>query len=194
MGDDGTVIEITWKATLKLLVGTILAFSDPMSDILAVKEFYRTDHNVWFGVGPTIVKSLLYCWHFKIDRISAVGKLIINDICNPFSVAVARLRGFLLCLRNFKTLWSGEELDANSQKEIEEVMYYAQWSGIFEAVLESAPQFLIQLYAMNVQEEEISVIQIFSVISSFLSFKLIHLLPLISGDFQQSYLQVAVHV
>ena len=174
MGDDMIAIEITWKTTLQLLLGTILAFNDPITDMLTLKEFYRTGHNVWFGVGlcfvilPTTVTSMLYCWHFKIDRMSAVGKLIINGICNPFSVAVARLRGFLLCLLNFKTLWSGEELDANSQKEIEEVMYYAQWSGIFEAVLESAPQFLIQLYAMNVQEEEISVIQIFSVISSFL--------------------------
>ena len=131
MGDDMIAIEITWKTTLQLLLGTILAFNDPITDMLTLKEFYRTGHNVWFGVGlcfvilPTIVTSMLYCWHFKIDRMSAVGKLIINGICNPFSVAVARLRGFLLCLLNFKTLWSGEELDANSQKEIEEVMYYA---------------------------------------------------------------------
>lgn len=173
--EEGITIEVTWKDTFLLLVGAILSFADPITDILTLAEFYRADHKTWFGVGltfvilPTLVISMLYCWHFKIDRISRVAKLLICGFCNPFSVALARLRGSLLCLRNFRKLWRGEELDADGHKEIKDIMFYATWSGIFEAVLESAPQFIIQLYAMSVQQERISVIQMISVIISFLS-------------------------
>lgn len=176
-GDDDTIkltIEVTWKHTIVLLVGSILSFADPITDILTLREFYRTDHKVWFGVGltfvilPSLVFSVLYWMQFKLNTISAVAEVAIFG-CNPFSVAFARLRGFLLCFKNFKKLWRKEELDADCQNEIKHLLFYATWSAMFEAVLESAPQFLIQLYAMNIQEEPISVIQIISSIVSFLS-------------------------
>ena len=40
---------------------------------------------------------------------------------------------------------------------------------LFEAVLESAPQFIIQLYAISVQEEPATIIQIISLPISFLT-------------------------
>ena len=32
-------------------VGAILSFSDPITDILTLMEFYCAGHKTWFGVG-----------------------------------------------------------------------------------------------------------------------------------------------
>ncbi|XP_068752871.1 XK-related protein 6-like [Montipora capricornis] len=172
-------IKVRWQDTLVLFVGTVLSFADPVTDILALVEFYRNGHKTWFGVGlffvilPSLVFSFLYCHQFS--RIHT-GKLQLGALaevlfcgCNPFSVALARLRGFILCLKNFKKLWCKERLDDASNSEIENLMFLATWGGMFEAVLESAPQFIIQLYAMNVQKQKVAVIQMISTVVSFLS-------------------------
>ena len=48
-------------------------------------------------------------------------------------------------------------------------MYDETWLGMFEAVLESAPQFIIQLQATIFQQEQLSTIQIVSLSVSSLS-------------------------
>ena len=169
-------IEVKWYHTFVLLVGTILSVADPITDILALREFYRTDHKTWFGVGlvfvilPILFFSVLYCRQLmKTDakRPGFVELLICG--CNPFAVAFTRLRAFILCSKNFKKLWNGDELDADCSTQIKDLIYYATWSGMFEAILESAPQFIIQFYAMIVQQEQVAVIQMISLCVSFLS-------------------------
>ena len=46
-----------------VLFGTILSIADPITDILTLVEFYRTDHKMWFGVGLTfiILPSFFFC-------------------------------------------------------------------------------------------------------------------------------------
>ena len=39
-------------------------------------------------------------------------------------------------------------------------MFNETWFGMFEAILESTPQFIIQLHATIVQQEQVSTIQI----------------------------------
>ena len=46
-----STIKVKWYSTIFLFVGTILAFSDPVTDILTLREFYLNDHKTWFGVG-----------------------------------------------------------------------------------------------------------------------------------------------
>ena len=46
---------------------------------------------------------------------------------------------------------------------------HLDFAVIFEAVLESAPQFIIQLYAISVQEEPAAIIQIITLPISFLT-------------------------
>ena len=75
---------------------------------------------------------------------------------HPFSAAVARLKMFVLCLKN--------DADKAKYKEV-----YSQAAAFFEAVLESAPQFIIQLYVISIQHERVSVIQLISLPVSFLS-------------------------
>ena len=40
------------------------------------------------------------------------------------------------------------------------MMFNETWLGMFEVILESAPQFIIQLHATMVQQEQVSAIQI----------------------------------
>ena len=83
---------------------------------------------------------------------------------HPFSAAFARLEAFLLSL---KKCWFKDETDLN--KKAEDVLNYIDLAVIFEAVLECAPQFIIQLYAISVQEEPAAIIQIISLPISFLT-------------------------
>lgn len=77
---------------------------------------------------------------------------------HPFSAAVARLKMFVFCLKN-------ENESATSHPKY----MYSQVAAFFEAVLESAPQFVIQLYVISIQHERVSLIQFISLPVSFLS-------------------------
>ncbi len=179
MEDEVTsTIKLGRYRTFVLLVGTVLAFADPITDILALVEFYRADHKTWFSMGlvfvilPSLCFSVLYCLKMPKTDEKHLGlysaELLICG-CNPFAVAFTRLQAFILCAKNFKKLWNGDELDTDCNTEIKKLIYYEIWGGMFEAILESMPQFIIQLYAMIVQEEQIASIQTISLCVSFLS-------------------------
>ncbi len=69
-----------------------------------------------------------------------------------------------------KKLWRGDEIDsANSEEVVFNLVEYIDLAVLLESVLESAPQFVLQLYAVSVQEEPVEVIQIISLPVSFLS-------------------------
>ena len=82
----------------------------------------------------------------------------------PLAPAYTRFKAFILCFRNFKKLfpvWPGE-LIKNCKKQIEGgtvVFNNETWFRMFEVILESAPQFIIQLHATIVQQEQVSTIQ-----------------------------------
>ena len=93
---------------------------------------------------------------------------------NPFSVALARLRAFIICLRNFKKLWEGQKIesakeDTDEEKDSDVLLFQSAFALLFEAVLESAPQFILQLYAISVQQHPVEIIQMISLPVSFLS-------------------------
>ena len=171
-----TLIQVKWYHTFVLLVGTILSVVDPITDVLTLMEFHRNNHKTWFGVGlffvilPSLFFSVLYCRQLMKtdDKRPGLVELLICG-CNPFSVAFTRLRAFILCSKNFKKLWHREDLDADLYNKIRDLMYYATWTGMFEAILESAPQFIIQLYAIIVQQEQVAIFQIISLCVSVLS-------------------------
>ncbi len=167
--------DLKWYSTFVFLVGAILSFADPITDILTLAEFYRADHKTWFGVGLTFV--ILPCLPFAC--IYSVTKLMSNTICagtdcvkdfilgfNPFTVACVRLKAFIFCLKNFKKLWKGEPVD---ELQTDLILGSSKLSAFFGAILESIPQFIIQLYAMSVQEEQVKIIQMISLSVSFLS-------------------------
>ena len=164
--------DLKWYNPFVFFVGAILSFADPITDILTLVEFYRADHKVWFGVGlifvllPCLAYSIVFC-QLRISAPSlSPSSWARTALCalHPFSAAFARLEAFLLSLKKCR---SKDETDLNKKAEV--VLDYIDFVVIFEAVLESAPQFIIQLYAISVQEEPAAIIQIISLPISFLT-------------------------
>ena len=166
--------DLKWYSPFLFLIGAILSFADPITDILTLVEFYRTDHKTWFGVGLTFV--ILPCVPFLVFSCVYRGNADENSnwqivkafLCgfHPFSAALARIEGFLFCLKKWRL---GDEIDSDSTDKAEEVLAHIDAAVLFEAVLESAPQFILQLYAISVQQEPVTIIQIISLPVSFLS-------------------------
>ena len=189
-----STIKVKWYSTIFLLVGTILAVADPVTDILTLGEFYLNDHKTWFGVGlvfvilPSLVISCLYYrWHclevlflswcrgiLKTDHeVEDAIKEVFStpDLLfgwNLLALPYKRLQAFILCSRNFKKLWH-ETLEEDCDKKIKNLIYDETWLGMFQAILESAPQFIIQLQATIFQQEQVSTIQIVSLSVSSLN-------------------------
>ena len=112
---------------------------------------------------------LFFChaWRFQhcFSRPCPIYSFIFKTGTENFSLCIAsifRLEAFLFCLKKW---CSGDEIDI----EAEEVLDHIDLAVLFEAVLESAPQFIIQLYAISVQEEPAAIIQIISLPISFLT-------------------------
>ena len=165
-----------WYSILVPLVGVILSFADPITDILTLVEFYRADHKTWFGVGlafvilPCLFFPVVYLTYVKNDEFAdytRARKCLQTLLCgfHPFSAALRRLEEFLFYL---KQLMRGDEIDSVAEAE-DEMEFDTSWYVFFESVLKAAPQFVIQLYAANVQEEPVTVVQIISLPVSFLS-------------------------
>ena len=79
---------------------------------------------------------------------------------------MARIEGFLFCLKKWR---HGGEIDSDSAAKAEVVLHHIGYVVLFEAILESAPQFILQLYAISVQQEPVTIIQMISLPVSFLS-------------------------
>ena len=172
------VEDLKWYSPFLFLLGAILSFADPITDILTLVEFYRTDHKTWFGVGLAFVVLpcllFLVIWVIRTEAPHEEGfsaslyhyaKALLCGF-NPFSAALVRIEGFLLCLKKW---WCGDEIDSDNTNKAEDVLTHIDVAVLFEAVLESAPQFILQLYAISVQEEPVTIIQIISLPVSFLS-------------------------
>lgn len=176
-------IKVKWYDTILLLIGTILAAADPITDILTLREFYLKDHKIWFGVGlvfvilPSLNMSQFYYSDWRRgtltneepDDVKCIN--LIPDLTfgwNPLALAYMRFKTFILCFKNFKKLWQ-ENLEDDCNTKIQHQLSTDFASASFQASLESAPQFIIQLYATVVQQEQVTTIQITSLCVSFLS-------------------------
>ena len=166
--------DLKWYSPFVFFVGAVLSFADLITDILTLVEFYRANHKIWFGVGLTFV--LLPCLAFPVvfylSRTSRSHPSPSNwartALCalHPFSAAFARLEAFLLSLKKWRY---EDEIDLYFKDKAKDLLSYIDLVVLFEAVLECAPQFIIQLYAISVQEEPAAIIQIISLPISFLT-------------------------
>ena len=177
-----SAVKVKWYSTIFLLVGTVLAVADPVTNILTLREFYINDHKTWFGVGlvfvilPSLVISCLYYFRSSLaeqirNKNSQKPIDLVPDIIfgwNPLALAFTRFKALILCFSNFKKLWHGK-LEDECNEQIKDIMIQETWFGMFEAILESAPQFIIQLHATIIQQEQVSTIQIVSLCVSFVS-------------------------
>ena len=171
------VKDLNWYSPFLFLALAILGVADPITDILTVVEFYRNDHKTLFGVGLLFV--ILPCLPFVLfvarkegggnspeeednTGLLCCAKTIACGL-HPFAAAFARLEGFAFSLKR----WLRGD-DRNDDKG-EELLLHIDALVLFESVLEAGPQFIIQLYAINVQEKPVQIIQMISLTVSFLS-------------------------
>ena len=125
------------------------------------------------------------CYLLYSHEIGKIRQLSFLCSCHPFSAAWANFKVLILCLKNFEKLWRGEGIDSvdpapesnddvatedeATEDEEEKQVVFSKVASYVEASVESAPQFIIQLYVMVVQKEAIGTIQIISLLSSFTS-------------------------
>ena len=172
--------ELKWYDIFVPLFGAILSIADPITDVLTLVEFYRTDYKTWFGVGLTfiILPSLFFFLiNYFLNKEQQFGDkeyqskackfthvLVLG--CNPLYPAWLKLRTLYCCLK--KLLWQGNNTD-QMDEDLDHLLWCSKYAVLAEAALEAAPQFIIQLYAMVVQQQSVTIIQMVSLPVSFLS-------------------------
>lgn len=155
--------DLKWYDTFFFLIGAILSFADAVTDAFTVTEYYKENHRRWFkwGVVFMIAPCLLFAVvSMLIDESLREFTDILRTILftlNPFSPAWASFKAFLLCLKNFKKLWRGKDIDCEDHEidNVNRLIRYVKLAPFTETIIESVPQFIIQLYAANVQEEPV---------------------------------------
>ena len=175
--------ELKWYSIFVVLFGTILSIADPVTNILTLVEFYRADHKTWFGVGLTFI--ILPSFFFLVINLGARRRGKEEGQCkawlkythilvvgfNPFLPAWLKLRTLFFHLT--KLLKLRQDSDTHQMVEnldqLDKLLKSSKFAVLAEAALESAPQFIIQLYAMVVQQESVTIIQMVSLPVSFLS-------------------------
>ena len=178
--------ELKWYSIFVVLFGTILSIADPITDVLTLVEFYRADHKTWFGVGLTFI--ILSCLFFLVINYLLNEDPRSNDVasaeecqskackfthvlvlgCNPLLPAWLKLRTLYCCVKKLLKLRQGNNTDQTG-KNLHHLLRFSKLGVLAEAALEAAPQFIIQLYAMAVQQQSVSIIQMVSLPVSFLS-------------------------
>ena len=175
--------QLKWYSILEVLFGTILSFADPITDILTLVEFYRADHKTWFGVGLTFIifPCLVYVishavFESRVDEESEQEErqsrackythiLVLG--CNPLFPAWLKLRTLFFYLKKLLKFRQGSNNDQKGD-DFNGLLSLSKFAVLAEAALESAPQFIIQLYAMVVQQESVTIVQMVSLPVSFL--------------------------
>ena len=170
--------QFKWYDIFVDLFGTILSFADPTTDILTLVEFYREDHKTWFVVGLCFIILPLFFFPFinqydKDDsRCGCWTKCIFG--CSPFFPAFMKLRTLFVYLKKLPNLWRGNQIEPtdineNPLTDLNDLRSVSAYAVLAEAAFESAPQFIIQLYAMVVQQQSVTIVQMVSLPVSFLS-------------------------
>ena len=154
--------------------------ADPITDILTLVEFYRADHKTWFVVGlcfiilPLVFFLFINFAHLDEDDNRCGGCTTCIFGCSPFFPAVIKLRTLFVHLKKLPNLWRGNQIEptdinGNPLTDLDNLLDISASAVLAEAAFESAPQFIIQLYAMVVQQESVTIVQMVSLPVSFLS-------------------------
>ena len=94
--------------------------------------------------------------------------------CSPFFPAFVKLRTLFVHLKKLPNLLRGNQIEPTDIKEnpltdLDNLLDKSSFAVLVEAAFESAPQFIIQLYAIIVQQESVTIVQMASLPVSFLS-------------------------
>ena len=173
------IAQLKWYRILEVLFGTMLSIADPITDILTLREFYRAGHKTWFGVGVTsfIFPTLFFLYgNFNIETYRGQWTAwkcthVLVLWCNPLLPAWLKLRTLIFYLKKLLKLWQSNNADQTGEDvdHYSELRKACKFAVLAEAALETAPQFIIQLYAMAVQQQSVTIVQMISLPVSLLS-------------------------
>ena len=170
--------ELKWYDIFFALLGTILSFADPITDILTLVEFYHAGQATGFVLGLCfIILPCLFCLYVKMldERNASLAKRIEAMLFfgHPFFPALLNV---VTLISYLKKLWRSKQIQpvrsetTDEEKEHLVLLKTSNFFLLFEAFFESAPQFIIQLYVVVVQQESVTIVQIISLPVSLLSF------------------------
>ena len=128
--------ELKWYDILEVLFGIILSIADPITDVLTLVEFYRTDHKTWFSVGLTfiILPSLFFLlitdyflikWSDDEECQSKACKFthVLVLGCNPLYPAWLKLQTLYCYLKKFLKLRQGSNT-AQTDKDLNRLLWF----------------------------------------------------------------------
>ena len=101
------------------------------------------------------------CTVWKYTRVLVLG-------CSPLLPGWMKLQTLIFYLKKLLKLRQGGNTD-QTVENLDDLLKASKFAVLTEAALESAPQFIIQLYAMAVQQESATIVQMVSLPVPFLS-------------------------
>lgn len=161
--------EITKKDILILLLLSALSFAESVTNLFTLLQYYDDGLKNWFYTSLTFL--IFPCFLFTVAYIIFHGTRWIRCIysalcllgCHPFAAAFLTLEAVFVCV--LKKI-QGEAITEGTHEH--NIVIFANMCAFFAANCGSAPQFIIQLYVMSVQNKSVSNIQIISFVISFL--------------------------
>ncbi|KAL9980738.1 hypothetical protein ACROYT_G009374 [Oculina patagonica] len=183
-------VQLKWFHTFLFLFQAILSVADTTTDILTCLTYREQGNQQWFAVSlsVTLVTLTVLCvWSIIASTSRATQDTDDVEVANPdvifrstrINVALGclcvgpplhSLQLFFFCACRFKELWKS----SNGLRIEKDRLYYLYVHTLnlkmVEGLLESAPQLIIQVYAMVMQNsEKIELIQMISAPISFVA-------------------------
>lgn len=183
-------VQLKWFHTFLFLFQAILSVADTTTDILTCLTYREQGNQQWFAVSLSvtlITLTVLCVWSIIASTSRATQDTDDVEIANPdvifrstrINVALGclcvgpplhSLQLFFFCACRFKELWKS----SNGLRIEKDRLYYLYVHTLnlkmVEGLLESAPQLIIQVYAMVMQSsEKIELIQMISAPISFVA-------------------------
>ena len=180
-------IRLKWYHTFVFLFQTILSLADIVTDALAAREYYNQREYVRFGLGVafivvpmivtclwSIVASTTRILHDQDADGSGDGSseavfsrgIVFNACLSCFCLgpSLHNLEMSIFCAKNFRHLWQSKSgIPISKERGSLYYLYFHTMNmKMVEGLLESAPQLILQVYAMLKQTEPVKPIQIVS--------------------------------
>ncbi|XP_031564846.1 uncharacterized protein LOC116300177 [Actinia tenebrosa] len=158
----------------KYLFGAIFAWSDVGSDIATCILYYRRSQFEEFGfclafaLAPSIFMTVAHLvQHLRSDGIvNIIGNLVYYAF---FGSGMMKMKLFILCVKNFKEVWSRPGYLVMKEDEKNDIRTVAVYDYI-QTLLEDIPQMVLQIYTLTQQDtSNIHWIQFVSIALSFVN-------------------------
>ncbi|XP_078600479.1 XK-related protein 6-like [Branchiostoma floridae x Branchiostoma japonicum] len=157
-------LQSTWDSMLARILRLVLFplclyLIDVITDLALAVQYYYSGDFTWFGLtlgfvlGPTIIANILLAWLTEDSEMNKYVKYLLR---------VLQLSVFMEYCNIFRLLLRGEVAEIHVENSL-------PIAHLFEAMLESIPQLCLQLYIIISTGEQVSVLQVITMVASLLA-------------------------